>query len=607
MEGAVSSGGGSGAQVSPQMREFLLWLVGGTIAFLLALNWLPIVFLDGELIPAGPDAFYHARRILDTVEHPGGFYQFDPRIHAPEGSWLVWPWGFDFAAAWFVKAVLAVTDRWSAQTVLAYLPPLAVYVNVFLIVWLTAQLRLHTSLRLLSVLCFAVSPLTQLMHAVGRIDHHFAEYTVVLLALNAGVAYAARPASRARGALLGFVLGLAVAFHSNLFVLQLPLVAWALVSWWRRIDIDRSTLTIVAMALLVGAAIAVVPSAPFRNGEFAFHTLSWFHFYVAGLSAFALCFCAFVPPSPRTAIVFAVVSAVLCVPLQYDVLVAYRYLDLELPSLENIREIKSPFRPGEAGGFGWRASTEYFSALLWWVPIALVVLLWQLVRSRDSGVLYFALFSLMGGALLAMQFRFHFFVSHLIFLGPALVAQPLLDRFPGRRTTVLIAAAIVAVVAYLPAVPRLFTLDEPSLVPEYVLLRPLWSVLNAACERAPGVVLASHRYGHFVRYHSECSVIGNPFLLTPLQARKIAEGIRLFESSADKVRDEAPWIRYVLVSFAYDPSVFDEGKPPRLIEELLLKDSPAGPPAGYRLIGQAFETTAEGRKIPVGRLFEIMR
>ena len=38
-----------------------------------------------------------------AVEDPAGFYEFDPKIHAPEGSLLVWPWGYDYVIAKIVR------------------------------------------------------------------------------------------------------------------------------------------------------------------------------------------------------------------------------------------------------------------------------------------------------------------------------------------------------------------------------------------------------------------------------------------------------------------------------------------------------------------------
>ena len=54
------------------------------------------------------------RLLLSRAPHsrhgrgPGAFYEFDPKIHAPEGSLLTWPWGYDYAMAWLVRPALVL-------------------------------------------------------------------------------------------------------------------------------------------------------------------------------------------------------------------------------------------------------------------------------------------------------------------------------------------------------------------------------------------------------------------------------------------------------------------------------------------------------------------
>ena len=64
--------------------------------------------IGGEYFPMGNDSFYHAARILEAVQDPAAFFQFDPKIHAPEGSLLVWPWGYDYFMAKLVGAALTI-------------------------------------------------------------------------------------------------------------------------------------------------------------------------------------------------------------------------------------------------------------------------------------------------------------------------------------------------------------------------------------------------------------------------------------------------------------------------------------------------------------------
>ena len=89
--------------MSRQGALLLIWVVASILAAIFALEMTHATYLDGVWHPVGNDSFYHARRILDAVDSPRGFYQFDDMIHAPEGSWLTWPWAYDWTIAKLVQ------------------------------------------------------------------------------------------------------------------------------------------------------------------------------------------------------------------------------------------------------------------------------------------------------------------------------------------------------------------------------------------------------------------------------------------------------------------------------------------------------------------------
>src|SRR4051794_7151927 len=113
-------------RLSPRMRFASLWLLIGAIAAVVCcLHW-STAHLGTESLPVGNDSFYHARRMIDTALNPGGFYEFDPRIHAPEGSLLTWPWGYDYAMGWLGR--LAIIAGITAQPIdfLIWIPVITV-------------------------------------------------------------------------------------------------------------------------------------------------------------------------------------------------------------------------------------------------------------------------------------------------------------------------------------------------------------------------------------------------------------------------------------------------------------------------------------------------
>src|SRR5262249_20249595 len=96
--------GGAPQSVTPAFRNALVWLVGSASMIVAALSSLSAAYVDGHYVPDNEDAFYHARRIIDAVMNHAAVVQFDPKIHAPEGSWLTWPWGFDTLMATITSA-----------------------------------------------------------------------------------------------------------------------------------------------------------------------------------------------------------------------------------------------------------------------------------------------------------------------------------------------------------------------------------------------------------------------------------------------------------------------------------------------------------------------
>ena len=265
-----------------------LWLVATLVAVIPALHVLPGSLVNGEYIPSGNDALYHARRILDAAVGERGFYQFDDMIHAPEGSWITWPWAYDYLMAQALKLALLVRPDMEPMKFLAYVPVFWLLVNFGLLTLLIRSLKLPLSLAAVALLGFAISPLTQALHGVGIIDHHFMELTFVLLVIWSGLRYFETPDSAAAAIQLGIALGLAPAAHTSLFILQIPILAAALVFWLQGRQHVLGNLHLTAAALLLSTIIVLIPSEPFREFFFELVTFSWFHFYVAFCSAAAM-------------------------------------------------------------------------------------------------------------------------------------------------------------------------------------------------------------------------------------------------------------------------------------------------------------------------------
>ena len=198
--------------------------------------------------------------------------------------------------------------------------------------------------------------------------------------------------------------------------------------------------------------------------------------------------------------------------------------------------------------FGPAQSTQRFSWLMWLALPALLVNGYWAVRSREDGQQFFAIASVFFLVFMQLQYRFGVFgiVSLLATRGARYQAAA--ERWPARSRQSAAVGAVVFAIAFIPTKEvwttprrRAATRSTPTSIPASL-------VLHDACEQRPGVVLAAIDNGHWVRYHTHCSVIGNVFLLTEEHARKRFEAEALLGSQATRLPIERPDIAYVLVN-----------------------------------------------------------
>jgi len=144
---------------------------------------------------------------------------------------------------------------------------------------------------------------------------------------------------------------------------------------------------------------------------------------------------------------------------------------------------------------------------------------------------------------------------------------------------------------------RMFAREVVSGDPYYDVTRNIYAPLAAACAAAPGTVLANPNDGHYLRYHTQCSVIANNFLVTQFQELKTREENELLSLPAAQLAARAPDVKYVYVRrnslFVSLPdgqlAVMPRGDPKHpdrpLVDELLKAPADQLPP-GFRLLAQ---------------------
>jgi len=531
--------------LTPAFRYTLLWLAGSILGMFAALAMLSGGYSNGEFLPSNADAFYHARRILDSLFSGSPVIQFDDRIHVPEGSWLVWPWGFDTFLTSITRLFGPYASEADANRVLMNIPPAAVPIAVGLVVIIARQLALPFFLALLFVMGFSALPLVYMHFAVGNIDHHFAELLWTLGALSAGIwFFSTNRLSYGAGITLGCVLGSAIAIHNGLFILQIPIAVTLGLFWLRGIPLPHR-LQVIAFgaALLTTTLLVCLPSEPWQRGFFEFYTLSWFHFYVAACVAVFSTLLVLIERNTRNVVILLLGAAAASLPIIGTLSFAGEFISGELDSIRNITEARSPYTVHpELGALGF---TRFTTLLLLLTGPMLLLNLWWIYRRKGPVLQFVAIASAMGLALMQTQYRFSVFGDVPMLLTPILAVHLLCESRPELRRIALAACCALFAVAFYPTIVNWQARYSLGGANAYANVRTTFPVLKKLCEERPGIVLGDLDTGHWVHYHSQCSVIANVFLLTSQHAAKAVESSRLLAKSPAELLKAKPEVRYV--------------------------------------------------------------
>lgn len=585
----------------PQLRlldptALLIWLVACAIAAFFALILVDSAIINGLYIPRTNDSLYHAHRILDAAVGTRGFYQFDERLHVPEGAWVTWPWAYDYLMS-RVAAFTVWLDPANDPLALAFYVPVAwILVNAALFLAISREIRLSTGMQVLAMLGFALSPLTQLMHSIGMLDHHYIEHTFVLLSAWLSLRWFGNLEDRNRAIALGAALGVAPGFHNGLFILQLLPLCALFILWLRNTSLPRIPLRSFAIALVVATQLVLLPSEPYQRGMFEFGLLSWFHFYVALCTVVTTLFFAHTRYTPKHLALFSGLCAALIAPLAPQVMGGAGFLSGSFSILDQIIEVQSPYTL-YTKTFGAAATVSYYTWLLMAAPFLAAFFAYRVAVETAAPRLYFAIAATFGLLLLLTQFRLHYFGWFALVIGPLLAVDALRVRFRWHNGITFTVAFAAVALAFQPALrERLFIFYAPGSAPDYASVLPLYLELAPFCAEDPGVVLASSDDGSGVLFHTECSVIANNFILTAADGHHLDELYRLFQLAPEEIVKQRPDIKYVLLRALDFVTVVDENQTElskdNLVAQQLLTNAP--PPPNFELIKTVMLKTGPG-------------
>jgi asparagine N-glycosylation enzyme membrane subunit Stt3 len=563
----------------------LLWLVATAIGVFLSMLVIDSAFYEGEYIPMGNDSFYHARRMLDTAVGERGFYQFDDRTHVPDGSWIPWPWAYDYMMGQAAALAQWLKPSTDPMGFLSYVPVVWLAINAALFLTAAGQAGLALTYRATAMLAFALAPFVQLMHMVGKVDHHFVEFTFVLLVTWLGLRWFSRKQSRATAIGLGLALGLAPGFHNGLFVLQIPVLVSVGLLWLRSEQLPRQDLFALAVSLIAATVVIVLPSEPFRHGLFEFGLLSWFHLYVAAGTSVVLVFIGWRGYDKKSLLMLGGICLFLAIPLLGQITHGAAFLSRDISILTGVLEAMSPYTLF-FHEFGAMRTVAHYSWLLLLAPVLLVYYLWCASRRSSPRDLFFAVTTVFGLAFLLAQFRFNYFGLFSLIVGSLLVAQRVADKFRWHGGFVVVGLLAGVLIAYQPPLRQhLFAVYALGAAPLYERARPLFLDLAKRCEQESGVVLANANDGNYLLFHTECSVISNNFRLTSADERKIEQIETMMRLSPDELREYQPSVKYLLLrtnDFIIERDgrlEIDRGAP---LARVLLSNSE--PPDGFELV-----------------------
>jgi asparagine N-glycosylation enzyme membrane subunit Stt3 len=583
----------------------LLWIGATGISVFLAMLVIDSAFFEGEYIPMGNDSFYHARRMLDTAIGERGFYQFDERIHVPDGSWIPWPWAYDYLMGQSARFVVWLSPTTDPLGFLAYVPVIWLAINAALFLAAARQAGLTLMFCAIAMLAFALSPFVQLMHMPGKVDHHFIEFSFVLLVTWLGLRWFSAPQSRASAIGLGLALGLAPGFHNGMFILQIPVLLAVGLHWLRGERLARRDLNALASTLLATTVLVVLPSEPFRQGLFEFGLLSWFHLYAAASTSIVLVFIGWRSYDKRSLLTLTVLCALLAIPLLGQLTHGAAFLSRDISILKDVIEAMSPFTLF-FDKFGPLKTVAQYSWLLVLAPPLLVYFLFCLLRRCSRRDLFFAVMTVFGLAFLLMQFRFNYFGLFSLIVGSLIAAQRLSERFQWQRGPVFVSLLASLLIAYQPPLRQhLFAVYALGAAPLYERARPLFLELAKRCEQQPGVILAHENDGNYLLFHTQCSVISNNFMLTQNDERKIAQIGAMMRLSPDALREYQPDVKYLLLRVQdfiveHDGKIEIDSNAP--LGSALLSNSE--PPEGFELI-RTIWLEQNGQQVIYAKAFEV--
>ncbi len=373
-------------------------------------------------------------------------------------------------------------------------------------------------------------------------------------------------------------------------------------------------MAMLSTSLIITTLLILLPAEAFRIGQFNYAVLSWFHLYIAAASTLLISCFGRLRYSGTILLGLLATGVALLIPIWDDTIGGAAFLSGKIMLLDRITEVRSPLQMALTSG-GIIETLSYYSLFGLLAPALLIIYLWRIWRYQDSAKLFFAVMTVFGLSLLFMQFRLHYFGSFALLLGWAVLANEKLTIAERRPVLTWLAGLAVIAAAFS------IGINEKIRVPYNLGLDPayedgfgLLATLHDACDKNPGIAFSDTNFGHYIRYHTDCSVIANNFLMTPLHEDKVREVKGLLTLSPEEFLVQAPAdVRYIFArldnfytrradgEFAMTSTAYLRDQNSRLFFELNTRNDL---PARYRILEELpLDAT---RNLTRARLIEIL-
>ena len=396
----------------------------------------------------------------------------------------------------------------------------------------------------------------------------------MLLTVLTGLAWLKKPDNTGRAIALGITLGVAPAFHTGLFILQAPVLLTLGLLWLQNKLPPSNTILTLACSLTLGMLAAILPSEAFQQGIFQFSVLSWFHLYIAAISTLFIAGMSRFQFDLKSLFGFILLAIILLIPIWEDTIGGASFISKEILFLDSVSETTSPYQM-LTGSQGFWKTVGFYSLFGLLAPLLIPVFIYRGWKSRSGTDIFLAVMVTFGVGLLLIQYRLNYFGSFAILLGWIVVLSEKVSFINRKPLVSFLLGLIIVIGASTPGFLNvLFMRYYLTWDDSYQESLPLFARLEQRCDENPGIVLVDNNYGHILRYHAECSVIANNFLMTDQHIDKIREMWHYLAMSPEELLENKPdEMRYVFARLSRYKNRLEDGRTGLSSEEYLRENN----------------------------------